>query len=212
MKIMEGVNTLKGRPAEIPACGRDDLPAFFVEMGYTCGVEIGVDRGVYSEQLLKAGLKVYGVDPWLAYSGYDVANYPFQKKLDNFRDIALKRLSPYIESGQSVLIRKTSMEAVGDFADQSLDFVYIDGHHGFRYVAEDLVEWYEKVRPGGAISGHDYYISRRDPRHPYAMHVRYVLDAFTRAYGIRNWYVLGRRFPPAGEHRDKYRSFMWIKD
>ena len=62
MKIIDGIK-LKGRPAEIPDCGRDDLPQFFVEMGYKVGAEIGVQEGIYAEEICKAGLKLYAVDP-----------------------------------------------------------------------------------------------------------------------------------------------------
>jgi hypothetical protein len=38
------------------------------------------------------------------------------------------------------------MDALNDFEDDSLDFVYIDGNHEFPYVAEDLFHWSKKVR------------------------------------------------------------------
>jgi glycosyltransferase involved in cell wall biosynthesis len=48
------------------------------------------------------------------------------------------------------------MQAVTDFADESLDFVYIDGNHQLKYVVEDIVEWTKKIKKGGIIAGHDY--------------------------------------------------------
>ena len=51
------------------------------------------------------------------------------------------------------------MEAVKQFKDGSLDFVYIDGNHTFEYVINDIAEWSKKVRKGGIISGHDYWNS-----------------------------------------------------
>ena len=51
------------------------------------------------------------------------------------------------------------MDAVKDFADKSLDFVFIDGHHGYDYIKEDIREWSKKVRKGGIVSGHDYYLT-----------------------------------------------------
>jgi predicted O-methyltransferase YrrM len=49
------------------------------------------------------------------------------------------------------------MEAVKDFKDESLDFVFIDGNHQYSYVLEDITEWSKKVRSGGIVSGHDYF-------------------------------------------------------
>ena len=70
MKIIDGIETLKGMAVEIPNCGRDDLPEFFVEMGYKVGAEIGVHQGIFSEKLCQAGLKIYAIDLWSYYKDY----------------------------------------------------------------------------------------------------------------------------------------------
>ena len=200
MKIIDGLN-LEGWQVEIPDCGRDDLPEFFKEMGFRVGAEIGVRKGDFSEVICKAGLKLYGIDPWRVYADY-VDPYS-QQKMDAAKAIVIARMKGY----DFVPIQKTSMEAVKDFGDGSLDFVYIDGNHSFKYVVEDIWEWSKKVKKGGIISGHDYlYLSRE----PHALDVKYVLDAYTRASKLPKWYVLGRRFPPPGEKRDRERSWFWI--
>lgn len=238
--IINGLK-LEGKPAKIPDCGRDDLPEFFKLMGYEVGAEIGVYKGEYHKRLLDAGLKTYGIDPWLAYGNYDEfheerlkqhGSSKFQSRQDFLFDHTKRYLAEYIDSGQCTLVRKTSMDAIHDFEDNSLDFVYIDGHHGFRYIAEDLVEWSQKVRPGGVISGHDYALNKKPPRDPYVLQVKYVLHAFTEAFGVDNWYVLGEDSPegerivlPANSEkyhhiyrqgdkdvvRDRWRSWFWIK-
>jgi hypothetical protein len=38
-----------------------------------------------------------------------------------------------------------------------VDFVYIDGNHGYRAVSEDIRAWWPKIRPGGVLGGHDFY-------------------------------------------------------
>lgn len=142
IKILEGLK-LRGRPAELPDCSRTDLPAFFKLQGYKTGAEIGVYKGEYTKLFCDAGLKMYGIDPWRAYGNYN--EFPndikrFQDRQDFLLEHTKRVLKDYLESGMCELIRKTSMEAVEDFEDESLDFVYIDGHHGLRYVVEDLVE------------------------------------------------------------------------
>ena len=203
MNIKDGLK-LKGRPAEIPDCSRDDLPQFFVDMGYKVGVEIGVDKGEYTEILAKSGLQIHGIDSWKIYKDYGDLDY--QVKLDSLYEQAKRTLAPY---SNCAIIRKTSMEAVGDFEDESLDFVYIDGNHHFKYVAEDVYEWSRKVRKGGVISGHDYMYGSASCMG--ACHVIYVLNAYTQAYDVKNWYVLGRKATLEGEKRDRWRSWMWIK-
>ena len=49
-----------------------------------------------------------------------------------------------------------SLEVVKGVADDSLDFVYIDGPHGYDNVMADLEAWWPKVYIGGFMGGHDY--------------------------------------------------------
>lgn len=196
MKIIDGLK-LDGWSVEIPGCSRNDLPWFFKEMGFKVGAEIGVYKGDYSEILCKAGLKIYSVDPWLAYPEYHGLRSD-QAKIEMGFERAKKRLSNY----DCIIIRKTSMEAVKDFEDGSLDFVYIDGNHDFMHTTEDIWEWSKKVRKGGVISGHDY---RNDDVHAFYTDVKHVVDGYTKAGKIAKWYVLGRE----GE-LDRDRSWFWF--
>lgn len=204
MKLIDGLK-LKGRPFEISDCSRNDLPGFFVEMGFKVGAEIGVDKGEFSEKLAAVGLSLYAIDPWRTYKNYSISRS--QKKLDSLYEKARQLLSPY---PKCTILRKTSMEAVEDFKNNSLDFVYIDGNHTFRYIAEDLAEWTKKVRKGGIVSGHDYFYHKTGTNFDY-WHVAYVLNAYVGAFGIQNWYLLGRKHALEGEKRDKWRSWMFVK-
>lgn len=204
MKIKDGVRKLKGRPAEIPDCGRDDLPEFFKEMGFTVGVEVGVYKGDYSKVLCESGLKVYSVDPWMSMPR--LVHPRGQKRQDTIYQIAKKTLKPY---KNNTIIRKTSMEAVEDFENESLDFVYIDGNHYFKYVAEDMIEWGYRLKKGGVLCGHDYaYFKHRDMNT--GCQVREIVDAFAKSFDLNFW-VLGRRKVRPGEVRDQLRSWMFIK-
>lgn len=208
MKLLDAIKIkgeLKhGGRVQIPDCQRTDLPQFFVDMGYKVGAEIGVETGVFSEELLRVGLKVYSIDPWL-----HTTNWAFQKseeRMDKIYNGAVKQLSKY---ENSVIIRKISMDALSDFADDSLDFVYIDGNHEFRYFAEDIYEWPKKVRKGGIISGHDYFT----PVQKKICAVQPILHAYVTWFKINTWYVLGsrNRHHPA-EQRERHRSWFWIKE
>jgi SAM-dependent methyltransferase len=205
MKIIDAVRNEKGSPFKIPDANRNDLPEFFKDMGFKVGVEIGVDKAIYAQELCKSGCKMYGVDPWLYYSDYP--HPKGQARLDFLYEHCQRTLAPH----DYTIIRKTSMEAVKDFEDNSIDFVYIDGHHGFKYVAEDIWEWSKKVRPGGVISGHDYARTRHvEIRDPFVLHVAPVVDGYIRALGIKNWYLIGSEESIPGEKRDTFRSWFWI--
>ena len=196
---------IKGSPYEIPDCSRDDLPQLFVDLGFKVGAEIGVYKGEFSEKFAKAGLKLYAVDPWRIYKDYD--NPRGQSRLDFQYEHTQRVLAPY---PKCQIVRKTSMEAAEDFADESLDFVYIDGNHEFRYIAEDLFEWTKKVKKGGIVAGHDYFFNKTGTG-AQIWHVAHVLKAYIASFGIKNWYLLGRKDPLPGEKRDKWRSWMFVK-
>lgn len=205
MKLIDGLK-LKGRPAEIPDCTRDDLPGFFVQMGFKVGAEIGVYKGEFSEKLATLGLKLFAIDPWKIYKDFE--NPRGQARLDFQYEHAKRVLAPY---SNAQIIRKTSMEAVEDFEDESLDFVYIDANHEFRYIAEDLFEWTKKVKKGGIVSGHDYFFVKTGTG-AQIWHVAHVLNAYIRAYEIPNFYLLGsKNVKSEGEKRDKWRSWMFVK-
>lgn len=210
MKIFEGIKH-EGKPFEIPDVGRRQLPGFFKEMGFKVGVEIGVQRGSFTRRLLRVGLEVHAVDPWLSYREYH-AFTGYQNHQNRVFEAAKKNLAPWIESGKCHIIRKKSMEAIEDFENESLDFVYIDGHHGFKFVTEDIWGWSHKVKKGGIISGHDYAYGRWKELGPYVLQVKYVIDAYTKAFKIDPWFVIGAKSKSfEGERRDQYRSWMWFK-
>lgn len=54
-------------------------------------------------------------------------------------------------------LRMESVQAVKTFADESVDFVFIDADHDYEHCAEDIRNWSKKLKPGGILAGHDYY-------------------------------------------------------
>jgi glycosyltransferase involved in cell wall biosynthesis/predicted O-methyltransferase YrrM len=124
--------------------------------GLTTGVEIGVGFGGHCASLLEyRGIDALtGVDP---YTSEDHGNAPHalsQQDMDRVHDIALDRLAKF--GRRFELLRKPSLQAVSKFENGSLDFVYLDGDQGFDAVGADLGAWFDKIREGGIIAGHDY--------------------------------------------------------
>lgn len=197
---------LKG--VEIPDVGRDDFPEFLFDIGCRVGVEVGVEQGEYGVKLCQAGLKVYGIDPYVNYKEYTTP-----KTYESFYEQALKNLKDF----EYTIIKKFSMDALADFEDGSLDFVYIDGNHFLPFVAADIFGWDSKLRKGGIMSGHDYAFvkgikERKTPRIYDGVHVKAAVDACAYIMRIDKLYVLGRRVTKEkGEKRDKWRSWFWIK-
>lgn len=205
-KLKDGLN-LKGNPAEIPDVDRNDLPLFFKEMGYKVGLEVGTEKGRFTERLAEVGMKIYTIDPFIPYKGYDGDPTLNVERMNRVEAEAKNRTKRY----DVTHIKKLSMDAVNDFKDNSLDFVYIDGNHGFRYVAEDVWEWHRKVKSGGVVSGHDYALGPWPVYSAFAIHVMYVVPVVTKILGVKNWYVLGEYKNKPNEKREKFRSWMYIK-
>ena len=193
----------KRMPVEIPNAGRNDMAVLFNELGFQVGVEVGVAEGLYSEVLCRAnpGVKLYCVDAWQRYADY--SDYTSNDVLGNFHEMAKARLAPY----DCTLVHKFSMDAVWDFEPESLDFVYIDGNHSLKYVIEDITEWSKRVRPGGVVSGHDF----RKSTTGHAAHVVQAVQAYTDAYRVWPWFILGSKKVVEGEIRDTHRTWMWVK-
>jgi len=62
-------------------------------------------------------------------------------------------------SSRCKFIEKESTEASKDFEDNSLDYVYIDAGHTYDDVINDLNAWCPKVKIGGMVAGHDYWVA-----------------------------------------------------
>mgnify|MGYP001568332678 CR=1 FL=1 len=131
---------------------RLELAKYFAELGFKSGAEIGVAEGRYSEILCQniPSLELIAIDTWDNYRTDRRAAGSHQTG----EELTKERLSPY----KATIVKKASMDAVKDIADESLDFVYIDADHSYQAVKDDIREWAKKVRKGGIVSGHDYYI------------------------------------------------------
>ena len=189
-------------PIVIPDIGRNGLAELFREIGFKSGAEIGVREGEYSEILCRAnpGLKLFGVDPYTNYKGY--RDHIKNESFDDYYETAKARLASY----NFEFVKKFSIDALGDFEDQSLDFVYIDANHDFKNCTDDITGWTKKVRYGGIISGHDYIKYRR----PTNIHCYEVVNAYTSAYDIKPWFMTSSKVIIDGKETVEASSYIWV--
>ena len=197
--------SLHGRlPIEIPNVGRTDLARWCHVFEYQTGAEIGVERGLYSEELCQhnPSVRLYCIDSWKAYHGY--RDHVSQEKLDGFYEETKTRLSPY---PRAVILREFSVTAAGRFQDSELDFVYLDGNHALEYVIADLAAWTPKVRAGGLIAGHDFVKYKL----PNQIQVVPAVRAWTEAKEIEPWFLIGTQAKDGSQVRDTARSWCWFQ-
>tara|TARA_Y100000034_G_scaffold30942_1_gene37816 strand:- start:1605 stop:2231 length:627 start_codon:yes stop_codon:yes gene_type:complete len=134
---------------------RNDIPEFLTSCNLVgSGAEIGTFQGEYAKIILDRWPgTLYMVDPWrpLGEEYQDASN---QKDHLDAYSTTMQNINGHEERAH--MIRALSHQAVKLFADNSLDFVYIDGSHAYDYVKEDIRLWYPKVKKGGLVAGHDY--------------------------------------------------------
>lgn len=135
-------------------CSGYGLIDLLKDKGQIKGLEIGCAEGDTTEFLLKSlpELKLCGVDPYVDYVDW---NGNSLNKLNEKFVNTMNRMKPYDERFR--LIRKFSDDAVGDFEDESLDFIFVDGLHTYDQVKKDMENFYPKLKKGGLFSGHDFY-------------------------------------------------------
>ena len=166
---------------------RGDLAKHFASLGYTKGAEVGVADGRFSFYMCShiPNLELICVDPWEPYP--ENRRYSGISKRDGYRpneELARIRMAPY----GAKMMKMMSMDAVREIPMESLDFVYIDAHHDFDYVMQDIIEWAKRVKKGGVIAGHDYYDFKSSG-------VREAVDAYVRVHKIAKLYLTDEREP-----------------
>jgi len=125
------------------------------EEGWACGVEVGTADGTCTVGVLSAcpQLILATIDPWTAQPANtgpeDWADWPHARH----ETTARARLAPY--ANRCTIIKGYSVPVAATFDDEMLDFVFLDGDHGEAAVRADIAAWAPKIRPGGALLGHD---------------------------------------------------------
>lgn len=130
------------------------LPELLSGIYQPVGIEIGTSLGYTTEYLLGTNpmLILHGVDPYLAYTDWNNVHFSDEFKEDEFQGF-LARIAE--NADRYTHHRKKSDDAVGDFEDESFDFIFIDGVHTYDQVLKDCRNYYPKLRGGGLFCGHD---------------------------------------------------------
>ena len=111
--------------------------------------EIGVDRGEFSELILKMSepTLLHLIDIWSS-----------KRYHEGLFEIVTGKFGELIDSGRVQVHRKLSTDAAQDFEDNYFDWIYIDTDHTYETTRTELIKFASKVKHDGIIAGHDYCI------------------------------------------------------
>lgn len=112
--------------------------------------EIGVDKGSFSEQILKIThpQKLHLIDAWGDPQRYH----------DKLRIEIMHKFEPEIYKGIVEVNVGYSTDVLQSFPDFYFDWIYLDTNHTYKTTAEELKILERKVKKNGIIAGHDYII------------------------------------------------------
>lgn len=123
-------------------------------------VELGAFRGssfcafCQAVKSVKAKTKCYAVDTWQgdAHAG----------KLEEGVLTKLREHHDPLYADFSGLVESTFDDALGNFADGSIDLLHIDGFHTYEVVRRDFFTWQPKMSSRGIVLFHDTTVRERD--------------------------------------------------
>lgn len=131
-----------------------DFSAFYADMaeelpdGATIA-EVGVGEGASAIFLAETLLNL---NKTFTFYLIDDLSYGRDSQLRNLmKNIGMADLGHLVE-----VIPVSSVEGACRFPDHHFDFVFIDASHKVEWTKADILLWYQKIKMGGVLAGHDY--------------------------------------------------------
>jgi hypothetical protein len=165
-----------------------------VEVGVFCGRSLSY----LAVEALNAGkaVQLHAVDTW--GGSPELMQFAAVRDGSFYEDGWRQTYDRLLEMGASVWEhRGDSVLMSEDFADGTVDRVWLDGDHSTEGALADMLAWWPKVKPGGEMGGHDYgqfgvvdAIERFAHRHGLAIEVMKPSPLADRSPGVsRSWLV-----------------------
>jgi len=121
------------------------------------GIEVGVWQGELSADLLQTypDLFLVMVDLW----------QPLDNSTMHDKDNDIQTMQEAMETAEQntrfarkrrLIVQRASVEEAKQWANETMDFAFLDADHFYESVKADLHAWWPKVRRDGIMAGHDY--------------------------------------------------------
>ncbi len=122
-------------------------------------VEIGTRYGDTAVAMSRRYIlnEFIAIDPYVDYLEYEGEEFSEQLRRDSMLFNKISRQIIRNSRNKVTFIRDFSSNAHSQIPDNWADFIFIDGNHEYKYVLEDLENFWPKVAIGGYMTGHDYW-------------------------------------------------------
>lgn len=152
--------------------------------------EVGVQKGDFAKEVYKCNPKeLYLIDCWShqdenIYKN-DGCNVDNKRQEENY--IMVKNM--FKQFSNVFIIKEYSDQAAKKIENSFFDFVYIDANHNFEYIYRDIELYYDKVKFGGWLCGHDRSWNHGNEKE--GPPVKRALDLFCKKNNLK-WFKMSR--------------------
>lgn len=146
MKVFKNIKIYQNRRVMYDDCPKGGTVA-----------EIGVYLGDNAIDILDVAKpkSLHLIDPW-EKSNYSYNDIFMNSDFEHIYNVATTKFHNHPDFESIKIHRMLSYEASQEFPDNYFDWIYIDGNHSYDNVSRDLHYYYQKVKLGGLILGHDF--------------------------------------------------------
>ena len=125
-------------------------------------LEIGARYGESSTLIIKnLNVKEYIiVDPYTSYDEYtqDGFNQIIKNNEDNIYNETKNNLLKIHNNVKFFRTFSNDINTLNQIENNSIDLIFIDGNHTYKYVLEDLENYFPKLKKNGIICGDDFFM------------------------------------------------------
>lgn len=134
---------------------REELSALMPHGGIAA--EVGVWKGEHAAIMLdkNAPMRLFLIDQWYHFDDPSNPNVR-DKTQEEIDDIYVSVCERFKRNREVSILRGESREMAAILPYSMFDWVYIDACHEYDAIKADLEAWWNNIKSGGFLAGHDY--------------------------------------------------------